>query len=910
MVLLALQLLLCGSLSAQVVTGTNPAPPSTLVGSGGSITDQPEQLLVEYQSQPLGIQTRMPRLSWVIRFPGRAQRQTAYRVLVSSSLNLISLGIGDLWDSGKTVSARSTNVPYGGVPLADGREYYWKVMIWDRNDVPGPWSFDQVLGTGIFPGHWTASHIWDGTTEGNNYCYLRTRISISKQIRLAKVYVSAHDDYKLFINGVLVGRGPAQSDPFDRQLYNTYDIAGFLSLGANVIAAVGHYHGAGAGCGVLGTPAFVLQGEIKFTDQSTLPLNTDSTWKVLATTAYDEQAPFRGPAFAMATGVERFVADNEPLGWTLVGFDDSQWNNAVVVTPGYNLESQTVGPQELERVLHPVLVTQPVSGVDLIDFGENISGYIRLVMNDFDQGDVVTVSYSEVLSNGRIVRDRNGITNYYDQYVCSNDPVQIWEPDIKYQGFRYVELEGYWTGFTPDKLTALYVHTKLPRRSHFECSSDLLNRVFEICVQSQKNSAQGVLASGPQREQTQYAVDGVIQGLNIAYNFPDPGLMRKFVYDLWDSNPGAGIIFDKHPSQTGQIVPEWILHWPIALWNQYLFHDDLLLLEEMFPNLQSLIATFEAFRDVGGTNLLSDVPGLSIGDAPDDNIDANGSASTIQNCLYYNALRIAADIAEVLGVPGWPGVYRNAADQIKDGINAHLFNGVDRYIDSLGGTQFHALASVFPLSLGIVSPGNQQAVLNYVKGLGFEPSVYGGYYLIDLLYKFDQGEHVYDLIHQNQTHWGHMLDQGATTTWEAWDAGRSRSHGWSAYPMKFFKSGILGVEPTLPAYEAFRVRPRTGGGLTYAEGSIPTLKGSIFVRWTKTATGVWLLVFAPVNTQAEVHVPIGSLTNPIIKDGQTVIWANGTFTGGTVGVSYVGVDGDYVVFNVLSGRYVLEAIGL
>ena len=869
----------------------------------------PTQLLAEYQSRPQGVQDRRPRLSWSLLYSERAQRQTAYRVIVSSSLNLLALDIGDLWDSGKVSSSRSTNVAYGGVPLADTREYYWKVMVWDRNDMPGPWSVEEPLGTGIFPGFWTASHIWDGTTGANNYCYLRKRFSISKQIRLAKLHVSAHDDYKLFINGEFVGRGPAQSDPYDRQLYNSYEISDRLVMGDNVIAAVGHYHGAGAGCGVLGTPAFILQSEIKFIDQSRLVLVSDASWKVLDATAYDEQAPFRGPAFAQATGVERFDARNEPQGWTQFGFDDSTWIPATVVTPGYNLVAQVADRQEIEEILPPIQVIRPVPGIHVVDFGRNISGYVRLVMRDFLEGDEVFILYSEQLNNDRIVRDRNGITNYYDHYICNSDPVQVFEPDIKYQGFRYVEIEGYWPGLDAADISALYVHTQLPGPARFECSSALFNEIFDISLQSQKNSTQGLLANGPQREQTQYAVDGVIQGLNLAYNFPDPRLMRKFVYDLWNSNPGAGIIFDKHPSQTGQIVPEWILHWPIALWNQYLFHDDQLLLEEMFPNLQSLINTFELFRDTGGTNLLSDLPGLSIGDAPDDIIDQSGSASTIQNCLYYRTLMIAADVAEALGIAGWPGAYRTAAGQVKDGINAHLFDGVDRYVDSLGGTQYHSLPSVFALYFDIVPAARQQAVLDRVKSLGFEPSVYGGFYLIDMLYKYDQGAYVHDLIHQNQSHWGRMVAEGATTTWEAWDSLQSLCQGRSAYPMKFFKSGILGIEPTAPAFETFRVRPATGGGLTFAEGGVPTLKGGIDVKWIKTGSGVDLSVRVPVNTEGEVHVPIDALANPVIVDDQTVIWSNGTFLGGTVGVSYVGVEGDYVVFQLQSGRYRLVSIG-
>ena len=71
-------------------------------------------LRCEYLADPLGIDATRPRLSWIVSSPLRGDRQTAYRVLVASSPELLARGEGDLWDSGKTASARSVQVEYGG----------------------------------------------------------------------------------------------------------------------------------------------------------------------------------------------------------------------------------------------------------------------------------------------------------------------------------------------------------------------------------------------------------------------------------------------------------------------------------------------------------------------------------------------------------------------------------------------------------------------------------------------------------------------------------------------------------------------------------------------------------------------------------------------------------------------------
>ena len=89
-------------------------------------------------------------------------------------------------------------------------------------------------------------------------------------------------------------------------------------------------------------------------------------------------------------------------------------------------------------------------------------------------------------------------------------------------------------------------------------------------VRTQKNNSQGVLVDCPQREQTQYTADAVIQGLNIFYNFKNSTIVRKCVYDLWASRLGSGNLRSRHPSEGVQEIPEWTFHWVMALWHPVL----------------------------------------------------------------------------------------------------------------------------------------------------------------------------------------------------------------------------------------------------------------------------------------------------------------------------------------------------
>ncbi len=76
-----------------------------------------DQLRCEYREAPVGIDVAQPRLSWVLASRQRAQRQTAYQILVASSATRLNRGEADLWDSGRVASDQSIQIGYAGKPL-------------------------------------------------------------------------------------------------------------------------------------------------------------------------------------------------------------------------------------------------------------------------------------------------------------------------------------------------------------------------------------------------------------------------------------------------------------------------------------------------------------------------------------------------------------------------------------------------------------------------------------------------------------------------------------------------------------------------------------------------------------------------------------------------------------------------
>ena len=123
-----------------------------------------EKPLCEYLSNPIAIENTHPNLSWQLTSPKKAKQQTAYSILVASSLELLKQNKGDYWTTGKVTSSNTTQITYNGKPLASKTKAYWKVMVWDEKGKPSAWSPASSWGMGLLdPLDWKGK--WIGAFE-------------------------------------------------------------------------------------------------------------------------------------------------------------------------------------------------------------------------------------------------------------------------------------------------------------------------------------------------------------------------------------------------------------------------------------------------------------------------------------------------------------------------------------------------------------------------------------------------------------------------------------------------------------------------------------------------------------------------------------------------------------------------
>ena len=344
-----------------------------------------DALRCEYRTDPLGIDTPAPRLSWIVKSDQRDQRQSAYRILVASSPEQLAADKGDLWDTGRVEGDRTLHVAYQGTPLRSGQRCYWKVRAWDAAGEPSQFSRPASWSMGLLEkSDWKArwiSYRDDAplhTSRTELYLppprYYRKGFAADKPIRRATVFASALGIYELHLNGRRVGQhrfAPGWSDYRRRAYYQTLDVTDLLRSGGNAIGAVvaeGWYSGY-VGYGLLvgygpnrsgryfygKTPALLVQLVIEYADGTTETIVTDPTWKV-TTGPHTEADILMG---------ETYDARLEMPGWDTPGFDDAKWDDAIPAEQNGSTKApffDTAGPREVELGFVKPKITQAYPG--------------------------------------------------------------------------------------------------------------------------------------------------------------------------------------------------------------------------------------------------------------------------------------------------------------------------------------------------------------------------------------------------------------------------------------------------------------------------------------------------------------------------------------------------------------------
>ncbi|HEV2318398.1 MAG TPA: family 78 glycoside hydrolase catalytic domain [Verrucomicrobiae bacterium] len=844
-------------LAATVMSFPAAAKPSAPVG-----------LLVNGVGNPLAIDRDAARFTWMSKDMDRGERQTAYEIILytsprSSDSRLTTQDSGLIrWDSGKVDSDQSASVGYTGPALPATSRFWWKVRIWDQTGKASPYSVPAYFDTGLNQDEWTAHYIWDGTTNQNNFAYFRKSFVVTDKPDLAKVYVTAHNDYLLYFSGHILGRGPARCDPCHYGQYNAFDITRLVKPGTNSFAALGHWQGTWHDAGVNAKPAFLLESRFNFPNGSSSTIASDDSWKVLAHTAFIETNATYFIGWYSNRAAIKFDSRLEPVGWKSADFDDSSWAPATVVDrSNFHLFAQMAPLEREQAKLKPVNLTF-TNGAWLVDFGRCIDGWPKLTMRANRAGDVVRIQYYEMTGE----RKPAG----WDQYTCHGG-AETWDADFgRHTSFQVLKITGYAGKLRASDVRGMWAYCDADVEGRFHCSSPLLNAIYQMCERSaRQNVQQGIISVDANREQSPWTADSWNIGNVLLYNDRDTMMVDKVVRDYAGEQDPHGDFRACSPAGVFYCT-EWSMYWPMLLWQQFLFSGDQTLLREMAPRLTHFLDWMTLFQDrmtklidhpnsdLKDGSRISDYAG---GDMP------SGSYNAATTCQFYNDLCIASRICAALGQTDQSDKYLRQARQIKAGINANLFHG-KYYLARTDTNAFFPLASAWALRFNIEPEGARSGIVDAIEQAG-KPNIggYGG----DAFYSglFNAGGGAFAV--RDLARYRPMLEENKAN-WEQFSLRGEVNHAWTSYPAYLFLKYICGIQPTSGGFATFDVRPSTGS-LTFAEGTVPTVKGLITTRWEKESNGGFsLTVHVPANTRASIYIPKLSGGSSRISESGKQIW--------------------------------------
>jgi alpha-L-rhamnosidase len=725
------------------------------------------------------------------------------------------------------------------------------------------------------PPAWTAAFISGSTpeNEGDPASYFRRAFTVDADLQEATLHVTGLGIVEPYVNGTRVGDqvlAPGWTSYQHRLMITSHDITAQLHPGGNAFGAI---VGEGWAVGTLGwdgarhhyadRPALFAELHLRYPDRIQV-IGTDDTFRT-------------GTGAVRANGIyfgETYDARLEPDGWATAAFDDTGWEPASLFPWNLDtLEASTAPPiRRIQEIAPTAILTSP-AGRTIVDFGQNVSGWVRLTVTGI-AGDTIVLRHAELLTpDGEPEFETNRTAEATDRYILRGGEAEIFEPRFTFHGFRYVQVEG-WPGTLSDEdLTAVVVHTDMTRTGWLETSEPLLNRLHENTVWSMRDNFVGVPTDCPQRDERL----GWTGDLNA---FAPTGV---FLYDVRDTLTSWLQDLAAEQADTGQVpmvVPDVLRtgSTPTALWGDvaislpwllYQEYGDKAILAASYPSMTQFMDNVEAALDENG--LWS--RGFQYGDwldpdAPADN-PAGGKtdAHLVASAYLCKTTRELAATADVLGTDD-AARYHALAQRVRDAFRHEYVSPAGRV------TNESATAYALALMFGILDPDQEQKagdrLADIIAGNGYTIATgFAGTPLLpDALSRTGHLADAYALLlQQKMPSFLYPVTMGATTIWERWDAvlpdGTLNSTGMTS--LNHYALGAVadwmhrvigGLERLEPGWRRIRVAPQPGGDLTHARAAHDTALGRAEVDWRIIDDTMHLIVTIPEGARADVQLPL------------------------------------------------------
>jgi len=814
----------------------------------------------EYGEPRIGIGTGSPRLSWRITDADEGWRFDACEIECVRDGTTESVIVA---------SGEQVFVPWPFAPLRSRECARVRVRV-ATGESWTPFSEPSSIEAGLLEQEaWVARWIspigLGGMDDGAPWLF--RDVELERKPVKARLYVSARGLYEFTINGIRVGDEvltPGWTAYEHRVRYQTYDVAELMQVGR---VRLGALLGNGWFRGQLVAPgnrssygdrlALIAQLELTFADGSTQTVSTDEAWR-----AAESPIMFDDFYDGQRTDLRRSLDGLGAGGVDVVACD------ARLVAP------RGPGIRVTETVPAQRILTTP-SGRTVVDFGQNLVGWVRVKVGDGRAGQRVVIRHAEVLEHGEVGVRPLRSAKATSEYILSGGSCEVLQPTFTFNGFRYAEVEGL-PDLQSGDVDALVIGSGLERTGWFESSHPGVNRLHENIVWSMRGNFVGVPTDCPQRdERLGWTGDIQVFAPTASFLFDTAGFLSDWLCDLASEQKDDGgvpyvipdVLRDPDPAAAGwsdaaTLVPEAV----------YRATGDVGVLARQY---RSMCAWADKVLALSGSSGLWDT-GFQFGDwldptaPPEDAARAQAAPGVVATAYAVRTLGAVADAAEVLGERGDAANYRAHERRVREAF-ARAYVGPEGRLVSDCQTVY-ALALCGDL-LGTeaqrAGAGSRLAELVIAADATVSTGFLGTPLILDALTMSGHADLAYAMLLQTKCpSWLYAVSMGATTVWERWDSmlpdgtinpGSMTSFNHYAYGAvaDWLHRAIGGITALEPGYRRIRVRPEVGSGrsLTYARARHASPYGDIDVSWRIDDDRFALEIDVPYGVTAEVWMP-------------------------------------------------------
>jgi len=689
----------------------------------------------------------------------------------------------------------------------------------------------------------------------------------------AYLHIFAFTRYRLYINGVYVGRGPSRYQN-QRPEYDSWEVTG-LAKGRNVIAVLAHRD---APTGRIMDHEPGLAAVLIYRDEggNEQVIASDESWRSKPDASF-------GPRDVAWSSIEERIDARQMPDWTAAGFDAGAWPSSIRVRRNdkYLFQPRTI-PLLRETTMpwaRSIDLPQTLNAGDRADFvlGQLILGYHRFAFDAQDGGEL-EVAY--VLPDGKSSGKCSYIARKGAQTYDGGDTFAFNRLAITVKSGA-IELS---------RVAAIEVRYPFDLVGKFQSSDEYLNRLWALCARSlevlsedayvdcaDRERVEWIDETPPAFECTRVMMAGPKLGGGLLY--ADPRLLKVLLQRIALTQKEDGQIKAHSCSERWDIhaiMEDRSCDWVIALRQYFDSTGDVAFIRSMWPTVVGLMNWFLDQRTQRG---LVQAREWEVWDNPLRYQVCEGAGL---NAFVYHALVDAAYVGQHAGFRAGSIRFLNAArklgrafndllwDEAEGAYYGGLFGEGAKLSTQLNGHKFDGpflkggyyrstlQAALFALDSGLV-PGDRLAkvtafVLNH---RGDADAVMTHHFLFKALYGMNQPRNDQMVLDLMRAKWAAMVQSPWGTSWEALtDEGGSKVHVYGMVPAYYLSAYVLGVRLEGASRDRLiRIEPRSGD-LKHAKGVVVTEFGEVPIEWRRDEVGAMTLKFTvPRDCIAMLRLP-------------------------------------------------------